>query len=450
MKSVLDAVDFGVLLLNKDGTVELANRWIRERCASGPLHLGVPLEQCLGGPIEPRLAHAVRACLDFGNSTRLAQAFHPMPLPLVRPGDATSQRIRQAVDVIALKSDGSPQLRCLLQVRDVTPIVQREQVLRTQARQLGTELDRITEANREIARQSASFREIARLAPVGLFETDPAGLLVYANARSAEMLGLDPEALLGQFWTALFTGIAAAVDSTAQGWQASATAGVRFGAEFAVDQGGQTNAWMRLESTPLNSDSGLVQGHIFTLVDVTELHEQARRSELRANHDALTGLANRALFEKRLRYALTLTREEGASVAVLFIDLDRFKSVNDLYGHHAGDVALKTAATRIRRSVRADDLVARVGGDEFAVLLMGLEAADTAQRLAKKVEHAVGLPIQIGNGHVRIGASVGFSLVPPEGTDVHSLLQKADAEMYRVKRQRSATNGGATEVAVPA
>lgn len=450
MNGVLDAVDFGVLLVSPDGTVELANRWIRERCASGPLQMGVPLAQCLGGSIEPRLAQAVRACLDFGNSTRLAQAFHPMPLPLVRPGHTSSQRIKQAVDVIALRGEGSTQRRCLLQVRDVTPIVQREQVLRTQARQLGTELDRITEANREIARQSARFREIARLAPVGLFETDPAGLLVYANARSAEMLGLDLTALLGQPWTALFTGTAAALDSTAQRWQDSATAGVRFGAEFAVDQGGQTSAWMRLESTPLNSDSGPLQGHIFTLVDVTELHEQARRSELRANHDALTELANRERFESRLRDALTLTRVEGASVAVMFIDLDRFKNINDLYGHHAGDVVLKTAATRIRRSVRADDLVARVGGDEFAVLLMGLEGADTAQRLATKVEQAVGLPIHIGTGHVRIGASVGFSLVPPEGTDMHSLLQMADAEMYRVKRQRSVQRDGATEVAISA
>lgn len=441
--AIFDAVDFGLVLLGADGVLLQANRWVRERCP-GAQPVGQPLQQAFASPVEPRLALAVRSCLDFGHSIRLSQAFHPMPLPLYRPGGAPGERLRQAVDVIAVADTQTGQRRCLLQVRDVSDSVRREQLLRTQARQLSTELQRTRDAQLEIERQSVRFREMARLAPVGLFETDPAGHLSYCNARAAEMVGCDPVPLQGQPWPRLL-GRAAELESCFQRWQASASTGVRFATGFAHERGG-AEGWMRLESTSIRDAGGKVHGHIFTLVDVTELHLSALRNEARANQDALTGLANKEHFERRLRERLARRPADGQASTLLFIDLDRFKSVNDAHGHQAGDMVLKAVAGRLRRCVRSDDVVARMGGDEFAALLWGVDDPGVLHRIAAKVEKAIGLPINIGSCHVRVGASVGLAAVPAEGGDMAALLNWADAAMYQHKRQRAGQVGDNGEV----
>ncbi len=174
--------------------------------------------------------------------------------------------------------------------------------------------------------------------------------------------------------------------------------------------------------------------------------------EQRAFHDMLTGLPNRDRFETRLRDTLALARMDRVSAAIMFIDLDRFRALNEQHGHAAGDAVLKAVATRIQRCVRGDDLVARVGGDEFAVLLLALENTTTATRLAAQIEESLGLPIFVGSGSigtepisteptssesVQIGASIAVAHVPEDGTDMLTLLRHADAEMVRIKSQRT-------------
>ena len=291
--------------------------------------------------------------------------------------------------------------------------------------------------SQELERQRARYGELTRLSPVGLFETDTGGRLVYANARLAELLGMDVEALLGQAWTALFVGATPSLHDTALAWAASAAAGVRFGAEFAVDQGGPLPTRIRLESTslvdPAAAQPGAVLGHLFTLVDVSERLEAAPARERRGRHDALTGLADRERFESRLQDALTLAREEQLRVTLLFIDIDQFSHINELYGHHAGDAVLKTTAQRLRRAVRANDLVARVGGDEFALLLLEPPSNDAIARLQAKIEQTLARPIDLGSSHLRIKASVAVTRVPEDGGNLLTLLQQADAEMVRLK-----------------
>ena len=152
-----------------------------------------------------------------------------------------------------------------------------------------------------------------------------------------------------------------------------------------------------------------------------------------AHFDPLTDLPNRVLFQKSLSEALARRSRKGDALAVHFVDLDRFKTVNDTLGHPLGDALLKIAAERLRGCVREGDTVARLGGDEFAVVQTGLDDAHGATRLAARIVEAMAAPFDLQGHHVVIGASVGVSLAPTDGDDADELLKKADMALYRAK-----------------
>jgi diguanylate cyclase (GGDEF)-like protein len=153
-----------------------------------------------------------------------------------------------------------------------------------------------------------------------------------------------------------------------------------------------------------------------------------------ALYDALTGLPNRPLLHDRLASALARSRRERGLLAVLYIDLDDFKQINDLHGHEAGDTVLREVARRLAATVRASDTVARLGGDEFVVLLEGIHAADDALLVAGKLGAALREPMRVGPTATAIRASVGIAIHPGDGDDRLALLHQADAAMYRAKR----------------
>ena len=172
-------------------------------------------------------------------------------------------------------------------------------------------------------------------------------------------------------------------------------------------------------------------------IEAELVHERATLAH-RATHDALTGLPNRALLFARMEEAHErVAHEPERRTAVLFIDLDRFKPVNDSYGHEAGDRVLATVADRLRRVVRPTDTVARLGGDEFAILCDPLASSDSAYAIAERIRVTLEQPIPIGRGViVRVGASVGIAEHPASDRDPHRLLADADAAMYAAKLGR--------------
>ncbi|MGG7675630.1 diguanylate cyclase domain-containing protein [Pseudomonas sp. WC2] len=154
-----------------------------------------------------------------------------------------------------------------------------------------------------------------------------------------------------------------------------------------------------------------------------------------ASHDSLTGLPNRAFFEGRLIRALRNAGKLNERVAVLFLDSDRFKGINDNFGHAAGDAVLVAIANRIRAQLREDDLVARLGGDEFAILLTPLHEIDDAERIAEKILDSMDMPIALpGDTSVVTSLSIGIAVFPDHGATPGSLLNAADAAMYQAKR----------------
>jgi diguanylate cyclase (GGDEF)-like protein/PAS domain S-box-containing protein len=164
-----------------------------------------------------------------------------------------------------------------------------------------------------------------------------------------------------------------------------------------------------------------------------QLQHDARRLEFLAHHDTLTGLPNRAMFSERAREAVAHARRHQKNCAFLFLDLDNFKTVNDTLGHDVGDSLLKIISSRLRASVRGDDFIARIGGDEFCVLLQDIADPREAAAVAQKLIHELGKSYRIGEHQVASGASIGIACVPQDGEDVATLLRLADLAMYRAK-----------------
>ncbi|MGF6704046.1 diguanylate cyclase domain-containing protein [Pseudomonas frederiksbergensis] len=168
-----------------------------------------------------------------------------------------------------------------------------------------------------------------------------------------------------------------------------------------------------------------------------QTHLQSENETLahQASHDSLTGLPNRAFFEGRLMRALRNAGKLDERVAVLFLDSDRFKEINDTFGHAAGDAVLVAVATRVRAQLREEDLVARLGGDEFAILLTPLHKAEDAERIADKIIASMEIPIQLpGSTQVLTSLSIGIAVYPDHGVTPGELLDAADAAMYQAKR----------------
>ena len=155
----------------------------------------------------------------------------------------------------------------------------------------------------------------------------------------------------------------------------------------------------------------------------------------RAECDALTGLPNRALFDDRLAGATGRARRSGRSLALLFVDVDHFKAVNDNHGHEAGDQLLKIAAERLLASVRSVDTVARLAGDEFTVILEGLGDPADAEAVATKLLEAMRQPMQLGGALLRVAISVGLAFLEEGEADPASLLRRADKALYEAKRR---------------
>lgn len=169
------------------------------------------------------------------------------------------------------------------------------------------------------------------------------------------------------------------------------------------------------------------------LLDISDRKRAEQEVEYKAYHDSLTGLPNRRLFEDRLTIALALARRTGRSVAVMFLDLDEVKSINDTFGHQTGDLVLKEVAGRLRSSLREEDSVARVGGDEFTILLPDINDEADASLVAEKILACFTQPVHVEKDEIHLTTSIGVAVYPTDGDNVEALLRNADATMYRVK-----------------
>ena len=269
--------------------------------------------------------------------------------------------------------------------------------------------------------------------PLTVFELDENLRVVRCSSRVSVMLGLDPAALVGQ---ALFN-VPTIADGNASLVAAFARLSTGIESSNRVEsklthRDGHTvycdwfNSALTDTTGKLTSIQALVQ-------DVSARVEAAEQLLHIATHDTLTGLANRRMLTERLSHALARAERTGEAVALLFIDLDGFKHVNDLHGHAAGDEVLIDVADRLRGVARGTDFVARLGGDEFVILLDTDVHPESPSALAERVFGALSSPCRFAGGEAIIGASIGVAMHPPLSNLAADLIRRADAAMYEAK-----------------
>ncbi|WP_241911550.1 EAL domain-containing protein [Telmatospirillum siberiense] len=190
-----------------------------------------------------------------------------------------------------------------------------------------------------------------------------------------------------------------------------------------------------IQKVPLFNGDGGRKGLVMIGRDVTERKLAAARIHHLAHHDSLTSLPNRVLFQERMRDALAQARRSGCMMALLLLDLDKFKEVNDTLGHPVGDLLLRAVAKRLLSCVRETDTVARLGGDEFAVLLTNLSDADGASTVAETIIRNIAEPFGLDDNEVVSGVSAGITIFPDDGPDAQDLLKNADLALYRSKNE---------------
>jgi diguanylate cyclase (GGDEF)-like protein len=267
---------------------------------------------------------------------------------------------------------------------------------------------------------------------------DPSFRVTDANRTASEMSGLSHDELLGMHASALL-GIAPDPGdpdgADAPGLEDALREVLRSGEPLSLDNvtlltpgcAGRTYALrvFRVARQTLGA----------SIEDITDQVAAAAALHHRALHDALTGLPNRVLLGDRLRHSLRETRRSGEPVALLLLDLDQFKEVNDQLGHHHGDTLLVAVAARLRELLRDCDTFARLGGDEFALLLTDARSLDGARAVATKIAEALERPFPVGTMSISVRASIGIAMSPEHGEDDETLMRRADMAMYKAKRR---------------
>lgn len=290
--------------------------------------------------------------------------------------------------------------------------------------------------------------EVIEGCPVPMFVIDKEHTVTHWNKACESIIGTPAEDIVGtkDQWKAFYEdqrpvladlvlenklselsqyyeGIWAASPLIEDGWEATD--------HFPNFQSGEK--WLYFTAAPLHGENGEVLGAVETLQDVSEQKEYQAKLEFQANHDALTGIANRNLLSDRLSQAIAHAERDDRLIAVLFMDLDNFKTVNDTLGHNVGDHLIFQTAQKIQDAIRSGDTVARLGGDEFVVMLFAPENEDHVTDIVRRIMKEVSTTYTHDGHDIHVGCSIGIAMYPQDGSDVETLMKNADSAMYRAK-----------------
>jgi diguanylate cyclase (GGDEF)-like protein/PAS domain S-box-containing protein len=400
---VLDDLAEAVLVVGGDGVVRYASH---------------QAETMFGRPAAAIEGMHVRDLVHPEDEATILDAFAAVLARRQRPGVLVVRASRPDGEVRWLEADASNLLRTdavsgvVFSLRDVTERRQRDAALRE---------------------AQTRFRVAFEAAPIGMTLSTVEGTIIEVNAALGRMLGYSPEQLIGRNVGDITHPDDAELTSTGM---LDLSLGLQrtFQVEKRYIRADGRIVWASLSVSFVDQPDGapLIIGQI---EDVTQRKAIAERLEYSARHDEVTGLFNRAHFMDRLERALARRDRTDERVAVIFLDLDRFKVVNDSLGHAAGDELLRIVAHRLQRAVRSVDVVARFGGDEFTVLLV--EPPDDADVMsqANRIARVIADPVPLTDGETYITASIGVAVAERPGADADRLVQDADAAMYRAKER---------------
>jgi diguanylate cyclase (GGDEF)-like protein/PAS domain S-box-containing protein len=291
----------------------------------------------------------------------------------------------------------------------------------------------VDEATSTLRESEQRYRSLSTSSPLGIFQADASGRFVWGNARWEEICGCSiDDSVAGDAGQ-----VAHAEDrfGLMEAWGAMVERGTELSHQFRIALPDDELRWVHLRAAPVEGDSagGAHTGFVGTLEDVTDRRAFEAQLESQALHDALTGLPNRTLFADRLGVALARRDRAPGSVGVLFVDVDRFKVVNDSLGHRVGDQLLIAVAERLHGALRAGDTLARFGGDEFTLVCEHLTSPQDALQVAERMAGALEDAFTIGDRQLFVTASVGIALSDGAARTGDALVRDADAAMYRAK-----------------
>jgi diguanylate cyclase (GGDEF)-like protein/PAS domain S-box-containing protein len=265
----------------------------------------------------------------------------------------------------------------------------------------------------------------------GIMVTDPSGQILMVNRAFTEITGFQPEEAIGRTPAILKSGwhdedyyraMWSAIQETGR-WQGEIRNRRKNGELYP--------AWLTLSA--VKDDQGRIINYVGVQADISLRKDVEDRLAYLAHHDPLTGMPNRSLLLERMKHALHRAHRNGGKVGLMFIDLDRFKNINDTLGHDVGDMLLKAVAGRLTCSVREGDTIARLGGDEFVILQEDCAGEAAVATLAQKIVELLGQPFMVGEQEIYTSTSVGICLYPADGQDIQTLLKNADVAMYQAK-----------------
>ncbi|MBD3652547.1 GGDEF domain-containing protein [Kangiella sp.] len=281
----------------------------------------------------------------------------------------------------------------------------------------------------------AKFRAFVETANDIIYSVSSDGCFTYVSPNWTDKLGHDVSEVLGQHFAHFVhpDDVERCTQFLIQLYQDGTK---KSGLEYRVRHKHNYWCWHTTNASPILDEEGQVTSTVGIARDITERKFIEQQIEHQAHYDSLTDLPNRALFSDRLEQAIRLAHRQQEKLAVLFVDLDKFKPVNDTYGHGIGDILLQQVAQRMRDCLRESDTIGRIGGDEFLVLLPHIESGSDSSHIAEKLLDAISSPYRINSINIHISCSIGIALYPDHGNTVLELIQTADQAMYVAKNQQ--------------
>lgn len=280
----------------------------------------------------------------------------------------------------------------------------------------------------------AKFRTLVENANDIIYTLTPEGELSYISPNWQDVLGYEVEPFIGHSYEPLIH--PNDLDRTREFMRAVFTTGKKqSGVEYRIRHADGSWRWHTSNASPVLDEAGRVSAYLGIAREITERKQQEAQIHHLAHHDLLTGLPNRAMFFDRLEAAIDEASAESRKLALMFVDLDRFKPVNDRHGHAVGDQLLQAVAGRMHTILRAGDLVGRIGGDEFIVLLHDIRTEDDALTAAEKLRCHLETPFDIEGRRLQISASIGIALYPSHADNARELARRADEAMYLSKAE---------------
>ena len=297
-----------------------------------------------------------------------------------------------------------------------------------------TDITSIKEVELQLRASERRFRDFAEAAGEYVWETDAEGRFSFVSSRIKTVLGYDASEMIGRRDIDFMPPeepdrVATWIEDHTRLDGSYRDLEHRF-----LNKGGDI-VWVQVNAVRIASPDGRSIGRRGTCRDVTDRRKADERISVLATRDTLTGLPNRMLFNDRLEQGLVNARRSKQSVALMFIDLDRFKNINDSLGHDVGDLLLKEVAVRMQGCIRKGDTLSRLGGDEFVVTLEGLQQAEDAAQVARKIINALAQPMLIAGHMLTTSCSLGIAIFPEDAEDSAALMKNADTAMYHAKER---------------